>query len=260
MPRHQVKVGCAGWSIPRQHAHLFGPGESLLSRYASRFSVVEINSSFYRPHQRATYERWADTVPRQFRFSVKIPRTISHELGLRAAGPALDQLLTECEGLGAKLGGFLLQLPPSLVLDARVASAFLRGFRHRSDAPLVCEPRHASWFTTQADALLERYEVARARVDPVPAPAAAGPGEDRVWPYWRWHGSPRIYYSAYSEQELVALAAKVSTQRQATNAPWVIFDNTAHGFAAANAARLQDLLQAASPSTKPAKERKKARE
>ena len=138
------KIGCAGWSIPSRYATHFGPGDSLLARYATRFDVVEINSSFYRPHQRATYARWAATVPANFRFSVKLPRTISHDSGLVGVGPLLDRFLDEVGGLGRTLGALLLQLPPSLALDTRRAGSFFRALRRRTPVPVVCEPRHAS--------------------------------------------------------------------------------------------------------------------
>lgn len=232
-------IGCAGWSIPSRYADLFGPGDSMLARYATRFPVVEINSSFHRPHKPATYERWAATVPPAFRFSVKLPRTISHDSGLVGVGSLLDRFLDESLGLGAKLGGLLLQLPPSLALDPRRAASFFRALRRRTQVPLVCEPRHASWFTAPADALLLRHDVARAGVDPARVPSAAHPGGAPCWRYWRWHGSPRMYYSDYGETALVGLAHQVGAV--AASPPWVIFDNTAHGFAVANAARLQEL-------------------
>jgi len=235
-----VRIGCAGWSIPGRHAALTGQGESMLARYATRFSVVEINSSFYRPHQQRTYARWAASVPADFRFSVKLPRAISHEAALRGCGPALDRFLEEVGGLGRTLGGLLLQLPPSHAYDARVAASFFGMLRRRTQVPVVCEPRHASWFTPQAERMLQRHAVARAAADPARVPAAATPGGDARWRYWRWHGAPRMYYSAYSEAALNALATELAAQRSGTR--WVIFDNTAHGFAVANAARLQDLL------------------
>src|ERR1041385_3776235 len=109
----QPYIGCAGWSIPTAHARLFGDGDSMLSRYATRFNAVEINSCFYRPHQPKTYQRWAESVPADFRFSVKIPKLISHELALRRSGDALSRFFDEVAGLGSKLAGALLQLPPS---------------------------------------------------------------------------------------------------------------------------------------------------
>ena len=236
------RIGCAGWSIASRDAPLFGPGQSMLARYATRFSAVEINSSFYRPHQRKTYERWAATVPAGFRFSVKLPRTVSHDAGLVGTGPLLDRFLDEVGGLGAKLGGLLLQLPPSLALDTRRAASFFAALGRRSQVPVVCEPRHASWFTVQADALLQRYGIARAAVDPARFAAADQPGGAQTWHYWRWHGSPRMYYSDYTDAALAALAAQVAARRIPGQVPWVIFDNTAHGFAVANAARLQQMV------------------
>jgi len=236
------KIGCAGWSIPSRYAAHFGPGDSALARYATRFEVAEIDSSFYRPHQRTTYARWAATVPSEFRFSVKLPRTISHDSGLVGVGPLLDRFLDEVGGLGRTLGALLLQLPPSLALDTRRAGSFFRALRRRTPVPVVCEPRHASWFSAQAEALLQRHAISRAAVDPARVAAAALPGGAQGWRYWRWHGSPRMYYSDYPDAALANLAAHLVQHPGPAQAPWVIFDNTAHGFAIANALRLKEIV------------------
>jgi uncharacterized protein YecE (DUF72 family) len=238
----RIRIGCAGWSILSRHKALFTTGESMLATYASRFDCVEINSSFYRPHQRKTYERWADSVPRAFRFSVKLPKTITHDLHLRGAGALLDRFAGEVDGLGTKLGGILVQLPPSLVLDARPATAFFTMLRRRfPDAKLACEPRHASWFGARADALWARFEVGRVGADPALAEEARSPGGDTAWRYWRLHGSPRMYYSDYADAALDALAAQLRATRGAGER-WLMFDNTAHGHSTTDAARLQARL------------------
>lgn len=72
-------VGCAGWSLPREHWPAFAQEGTHLERYATRFNSVEINSSFYRPHLPMTYARWASSVPPGFHFSVKLPTRITHE-------------------------------------------------------------------------------------------------------------------------------------------------------------------------------------
>jgi len=245
----QALIGCAGWAIPSQHRALFGEGSSGLARYATRFPAVEVNSSFYRSHRQATYARWADAVPPHFRFSVKMPKAISHEMALRGTGYALDQFLDEVAGLGDRLGRLLLQLPPSQAMDPRVASTFFRMLRRRSNAPVACEPRHPSWFSAGADALFQRHAISRVAADPPVVAVAADAMSQGPWPYWRLHGTPRIYYSAYPDQSLQEIAGAVARLRGSPRAPWVIFDNTAQGFAVANAARLQDLL-AIAPATK----------
>ena len=241
MSRKQVRVGCAGWSIPAAHRHLFRDGSSQLARYATRFPWVEINSSFYRPHRRETYARWAASVPRGFRFSVKLPRSISHEARLRGTGPLLDAFLAQCEGLGHRLGCLLLQLPPSLALEPRSASTFLSMLRRRWDGPLACEPRHASWFGERAEALWQRHRVARVAADPSPLAGSDVPGGDSMLAYWRWHGSPRMYYSAYGDDWLAERAAQVAHHRAGLRV--VVFDNTAHGHAMADAARFERRLR-----------------
>ena len=205
-----------------------------MARYATRFPAVEINSSFYRPHRPATYGRWAATVPAGFQFAVKVPQTITHTRRLDDPAPLLDPFLAECSALGAALGPLLVQLPPSLAFDARVVAAFLTLFRARFAGALVCEPRHASWFSAEADRLLAAYQVARVAADPALVPVAAQPGGWDGLAYYRLHGSPRIYYSAYDPATLTTLAATLHTTAQ-TRPVWCIFDNTAAGAATANA-------------------------
>ena len=168
MPAH--RIGCAGWSILSRHAALFGEGDSHLARYATRFNAVEINSSFYRPHAATTYARWAASVPRSFRFSVKLPKAVTHDARLRGAGDATSRFADEIAGLGQRLGGVLVQLPPSLAFDARMANAFFAMLRRRIVAPVACEPRHASWFEPRVDVIWMRYDIARVAADPARIP------------------------------------------------------------------------------------------
>lgn len=245
-PRRRRKqdalIGCAGWAIPAAYRGRFGQGDSVLSRYATCLDCVEINSSFYRPHKRDTYARWADAVPPSFRFAVKLPRSISHEAGLRRCGGLLDAFLHECGGLGDRLGCLLLQLPPNLALDGRVAAPFLTMLRRRWDGPLACEPRHVSWFTPRVDAMLQRHRIARVAADPAPHPGADTPGGDRSLAYWRWHGSPRMYYSAYDDAILRRNAHVVAAAARKARLTWVVFDNTAHGHAIDDALRFKKWL------------------
>lgn len=243
-----IFVGGAGWSIPREHASQFAAtvedGDTAgthLTRYARRLPAVEINSSFYRSHRPATYARWAASVPAHFRFSVKMPRQITHIQRLRETEEMLTGFVGEAEALGEKLGSILVQLPPSLVFAEAAASGFFAAVRERFGGFIVCEPRHASWFHPDAEAVMQHYHVARVAADPVmPVPEAAEPGGWRGILYYRLHGSPQIYYSAYSEEYL---AVMVQTLKQglagvATEAVWCIFDNTAAGAATANALRV----------------------
>ena len=107
-----IRVGCAGWGVPKEHAERFPEAGSHLERYARRFPAVEINSSFYCPHRPATYARWAASVPPGFRFAVKVPREITHLRRLADPEEPLHRFLAECGALEEALGPLLVQIPP----------------------------------------------------------------------------------------------------------------------------------------------------
>ena len=244
-PAGRCLVGCAGWTLPRDVQPVFAAEGSHLQRYAGRFAAVEINSSFHRPHRPATYARWAESVPPGFRFCAKLPKAITHQQKLVDADDALDAFLAESAGLGDALACLLVQLPPSLQFDADAADRFFTAFRARTQVAAVCEPRHATWFTDDADALLARWKVARVAADPARVPEAAEPGGWRGLAYYRLHGSPRIYYSAYDAEYLDALAARIRGDLEAGREAWCIFDNTAAGAATQNALDLLARLDGA---------------
>ncbi len=241
-------IGTAGWSIPRAVANDFPGDGPHLERYAHQFACVEIDTSFYRSHQRETYARWAGMTPPHFRFAVKLPRAITHDARLRGARQPLQAFLAETAGLGDRLGVLLVQLAPSLAWDARVARTFFGLLRESWDGPVACEPRHASWFEPAADRALARLRVSRVAADPARTEAGArpggwlGPAGDGVGalPYYRWHGAPRMYWSTYDDSWLAQQAARLA-EWPAGAVPWVIFDNTASGAATANALALRSL-------------------
>jgi uncharacterized protein YecE (DUF72 family) len=160
MPR----IGCAGWSLPRDLWPAFPAEGSHLERYAQRFDAVEIDTSFYRPHKRETYERWAASTPSGFRFAVKLPKTVTHELRLAGAMPAFDEFLAQVAGLGDRLGCLVVQLPPSLAFDAAVVRRFLADVRQ--------EARRSCGTGAEASQLVR----ARGRVAAVALPGRARAG------------------------------------------------------------------------------------
>jgi len=237
-PSASPRIGTAGWSIAREASGQFPEEGTGLARYAARLSCAEINSSFHRPHRLSTWARWRDSVPDDFRFAAKLPKTITHERRLADCGELLPPFLAQVAELGPKLRVLLVQLPPSLAFDAKVAPDFFARLGNASPALLACEPRHPSWFTDEVDAVLADHRVARVAADPARVPAAAAPGG---WPglaYWRLHGSPVMYRSSYADR-IPALAARIG---DATGERWCIFDNTASSAATADALSLSAAL------------------
>jgi uncharacterized protein YecE (DUF72 family) len=236
-------IGTAGWSIARGEAMRFPAEGSGLERYAARFDAVEINSSFHRPHRVSTWERWRDSVPADFRFSVKVPKRITHELKLVDCAEELATFLDEAGALRDKLGVLLVQLPPKLAFDAGVATTFFIDLAALSSAQIACEPRHESWFSQDADAFLERLRVARVAADPARHPGAGNPGGWRGMAYWRLHGSPVMYRSSYADR-IAGYAASLQSEIADDHETWCIFDNTASSAATGDALALAEALGA----------------
>lgn len=238
-----IHVGCAGWSVPgAMHDHFPADG-SHLERYAAVFPAVEINTSFYRPHRAATYARWRESVPASFRFSAKVPKAITHEARLRGVDDALEKFIGEVSHLEHKLGCLLVQLPPSLQFDAQVVRPFFRKLRALTAADIVCEPRHATWFSPAAGDVLSGMGIGYVDADPAVGDIPAEAGAAGIT-YLRMHGSPVIYHSPYAEDVIERLRERILHCAHAGRHAWCIFDNTASGAAVPNALSLLARLHA----------------
>ena len=239
--RSDLFLGTAGWTVPAAHKGSLSESGSHLQRYATAMNCVEINSTFHRPHRESTFARWMETTPEWFRFAVKAPKAVTHEKKLCNCGAELAAFFVSLKPLGSKLGPVLVQLPPRLVFEEGAAYEFFTTLRELHAGSTAVEPRHASWFTGAADQLLRSFAVARAMADPPAGTAAAkAPGGWSGLRYYRLHGSPRKYWSAYEEEFLRTLAQTVAVSPVET---WVIFDNTAQGHALGDALKLHELLR-----------------
>ncbi|MGZ9032643.1 MAG: DUF72 domain-containing protein [Burkholderiaceae bacterium] len=92
----EVRIGTAGWSIPRARAERCASEGSHLARYARVLSCAEINTSFHRSHRYEVYARWAAQTPSGFRFAVKVPRAITHDQRLRESRALLTDSWQRC--------------------------------------------------------------------------------------------------------------------------------------------------------------------
>lgn len=160
------------------------------------------------------------------------PREITHERRLRAVDRPFGTFVEEVSALGGKLGPLLCQLPPSLRFDAADAGDAFAAMRKAFTGLLVIEPRHRSWATPAADALLARYGIDRVLADPAPV----SPADDFPEPvrYIRLHGAPTMYHSSYSDAEIRSFGGRLAADG------WCVFDNTASGAAIENALTMRD--------------------
>lgn len=103
----QALVGAGGWGY-------FSGG---LSAYASAFSFVELNASFYRPVPDPFAQRWRSRVPDGFVFAVKANRAVSHSDRLHASAPARAAFARDLRTARILRAPFvILETPPDLLI------------------------------------------------------------------------------------------------------------------------------------------------
>lgn len=236
-----VKIGTAGWAIGSAARECFPDGSSALERYSAIFPVAEINSSFHRPHRVSTWEKWRQSTPDDFKFSVKIPKEISHQRKLVDCSELLSAFLDQVLILEDKLAVLLLQLPPKFEFDAQAAESFFCALAKGTTAAIVCEPRNSTWFGADVNAFLKDHAVGRVAADPARHPGADTPGGWPAISYWRLHGSPVMYRSSYGDR-LHRYADLMKQEALVERDVWCIFDNTASSAAISDALLLRSLV------------------
>jgi len=157
----RVVAGTSGFSYPAWRGRFYPedlPASKMLDFYARTLGTVEINNTFYRQPTAALLEAWAGETPPTFRFALKAPQRITHQLRLKEASEPALAFCNVARRLGRRLGPLLFQLPPYLRFDA----ARLRDFLAVLPAGLeyAFEFRSEGWLNDETYGLLARRRVA----------------------------------------------------------------------------------------------------
>ncbi|MEW6218041.1 MAG: DUF72 domain-containing protein [Thermodesulfobacteriota bacterium] len=241
-----IRVGTSGWSYPHWRETVYPadcPPARWLEWYAGQLDTVELNASFYRLPQPATFAGWRRRTPAAFLWAVKASRYLTHVRRLADPAEPLARLYQAVDELGEKLGPILCQLPPSLVFAEQLLVDFCQALDGRRRHAL--EVRHPSWLGALARKIMADHNLALCIAD------AAGryPYHEELtadFVYLRLHGAESLYGSLYREEQLAAWAGKLAAWGRPG---YVYFDNDAQGHAFANARRLAELV--AGPLTDP---------
>jgi uncharacterized protein YecE (DUF72 family) len=158
-----VYLGAMGWSYNFWPLYNDITSSEYLRRYSESFNSVEVNSTFYRIPRKLSVENWRDQTPDNFKFSVKIPLSISHSSSLLYDPEKLDVFLDHIKPFGKKLGPLLLQLPPKLTSEhVNQLDVLLTQINRHMTA---VEFRHRSWFNSYTYDLLREHDVALVYVE-----------------------------------------------------------------------------------------------
>jgi uncharacterized protein YecE (DUF72 family) len=241
MRKGKIHIGTSGWHY-KHWAGTFYPedikADKQFAYYQDYFDTVELNNSFYHLPDRSTFRKWKEITPKNFIFSVKGSRYISHMKKLSDTREPLRAFLHNARGLGRKLGPVLFQLPPGWKLNLERLQIFLK------QLPLTLrvafEFRNTSWYTPEVyDALRSRgcafcmYEL-DGHLSPLEVTA------DFV--YIRLHGPGAKYQGSYNRTILKQWAKRLLAWRDKGIDSYIYFDNDQVGYAAFNAQTLQELV------------------
>jgi uncharacterized protein YecE (DUF72 family) len=238
----EVWIGTSGYVYRHWRKGVFYPSglpiREELGYYATRFRTVELNNPFYRLPTPEMFERWRESTPPGFQFSVKASRLITHIKRLRGVSDELALFLERADRLGPKLGPILFQLPPTQQIDLpRLADfvALLSPGRR-----WVIEFRHPSWHARDVYQLLTDHSVALC------IPVGGGVHPDRVttatFTYIRMHRGQEPA-GGFTREELSSWAAQIRSLRAAGKEVYVYFNNDWDAYAVRDAMALQELLQ-----------------
>lgn len=234
-------VGTSGFSYPHWRG-IFYPAKLPQSRwleyYATEFSTVELNNSFYRLPSERAFQGWRTRTPEGFIFAVKASRFITHLRRLRQVQAPLETFLSRARHLNEKLGPILYQLPPNMPRDKDLLEGFLsilpQGLQH------VLEFRNQSWYEEGVHRLLRQHNVAFCVHDMSKLESPVLTTAD--FAYFRFHGPTGRYAGRYTDEMLQEWAQRIRQVSPDLKVIYVYFNNDVAGYAVKNAMTLGQLL------------------
>lgn len=239
-----VYVGASGWQYADWRGPFYPPGlpqARWLEHYAEAFRTVEVNNTFYRLPERQTFVAWARRTPEDFVVTVKSSRYLTHVRRLREPEEPVARLMAAAEGLGAKLGPVLLQLPPDMGPRfedlEQTLCCFPEGVR------VAVEPRHDSWFTDEFRSLLERHDAALCLADRRSRPITPI-WRTASWGYLRMHEGRGVAHPCYGRTALHSWATRLAELFSADDDVYAYFNNDQRGCAVRDARRFAAALDA----------------
>ncbi len=245
----KIHIGTSGWAYDDWADGVFYPPDlsnrDWLKFYSQTFTTVEINATFYHQMPAKIYAGWRQQVPKNFIFSVKASRFLTHVKKLNDPFEPWRRFIANAAELKEKLGPALVQLPPNLHFDIGKLNNLTKAIRAgnkiiRRRLLVALEVRHQSWFNEAVYKVLKKHNIALVFSYGEGLPVAEVITAD--WLYLRLHGPAGLYGSKYTVGQLKKLAAKIKAWRRRAKDIFVYFNNDTAGYAVSNARQLKDLL------------------
>lgn len=235
-------IGTSGWHYDDWRGRFYPeklPKARWLEFYARHFPTLELNNTFYRLPKETVFNKWYDSSPDGFIFSVKVSRFITHIKRLKDCGDEVNNFMSRATTLKEKLGPLLYQLPPGLQRDDERLTSFLAILPHGPEHTI--EFRHESWHTDEVFDILRQHQVGFCVFD---MPSLTSPLVATAdFAYIRFHGSDSLYSSCYSDEELADWTGKIVDLAENLKSVYIYFNNDVAGYALQNSMTIRDMLE-----------------
>lgn len=238
----KIFIGTSGWMYDDWQGNFYPATikkAAWLKHYQNYFSTVEVNNTFYQSPTKKKLSSWKKKVPKDFIFSIKANRYITHIKNLSNPQQPVDKLISTIKTLDNKLGPVLFQLPPHWHVNKKRLNSFLNVLPKAYQ--YVFEFRHSSWYTDEIYNLLNKHNCAFCVHDHQDAPSPFKTTAE--FAYLRFHGPKGNYQSKYNDQQVKDHAQKIKKLIAQNIAVYVYYNNDFHGYAVKNAKQLQNLLE-----------------
>ncbi|MDW8034663.1 MAG: DUF72 domain-containing protein [Nitrososphaerota archaeon] len=243
---NNILIGTSGWSYKDWLNVFYTSDKKMFQQYAKFFKTVEIDSSFYKQPTQSFIQTIAKTSPKDFIFSIKVPKTVTHVKLMNLEKGAMKDLKTFLDTLAPlknanKLGAVLFQLPPKPIEAFKGFEAFLKSLP--DSYSFVIEFRDSSWIKEDVFKLLSDNNVGYCIVDePLLPTMLKVTGE---FSYVRFHGrgSRPWYYYDYRLEELKEWKIKLEDLSKNSKRVYVYFNNHFKGYAVKNALQMMRIME-----------------
>jgi uncharacterized protein YecE (DUF72 family) len=234
-----IHIGTSGWFYYHwKNFYQDRPSSEWLQFYSEHFITVEVNSTYYHLPKKNSVKKWFAITPKDFVFSVKFNRQITHIKRLENTEREINNFLKSIAPLKSKLGPLLFLLPPSFKLNFEALKQCIT--RLPKKHLYTFEFRNASWHVPAVYDLLKKYNIAlcisdlNGKLSPIEITAS--------FVYVRLHGPKIAYKGIYSLQTLKKWAERINEWETSKLNIYVYFDNDEKGFAITDAKKLIKLL------------------
>ncbi len=240
-----IRIGTSGFSYSDWEGEFYPDdlaGSDQLEHYVQHFDTVELNNTFYQLPSEKTFAGWRERTPKDFIFSVKVSRFITHRKYLKECSEPWNNFYQKSQALKDKLGPFLVQLPPRWNENMERIESFVNVLEKVSpDERFAFEFRNESWFEKPVVNFFKQKD----NITLCIADSQKWPSIDEVtgnFVFMRLHGPGKLYRSKYSKSELEEWADKIKDYLEQDLDVYCYFNNDFEGYAIKNAESLIGLI------------------